>query len=1254
MKQRTTLLAAALLSCMVATAQRTPEHAYDYNTSVNWDNLADFFDAWEVGTPPSGISRIDDEFFISRQRPMPRITEGDYQVQAGVPADRKMLLWVPLDDPTSTWKALPRYCFEGDNFSMWQYINCHGNWTAPWLRVSAGLSDAAAKNGVTVGSVMSVPWAASISLTGSDVHSKRFAKLSEKNSDGTYKNSLKVAKLMKYYGINGLGVNSEFTANSTFMKQIQGFFADVHKKAESIGWKFEVQWYDLTCDYGTIRMDNGLGNHNKAQFGTGDNIVTDQLFANYNWTSTILSQSEAYAEKLNRSSYDYYAGFDIQGRAFKNAYWQNLINSKISVGFWGAHSQSLLHQSATDDGTSDVAIQKAYQKKLELTFSGGNRNPGLLPSVRTDATLGNADLKTFHGLARLLTAKSTIQQVPFVTRFNMGNGLKLYKNGNVTFDSKWYNLGVQDYLPTWRFWITDAADQVTSSSIKGLINAELVWDDAYTGGSSLQFSGATTFSRVKLFKTMLETQPSYELSITYKLKQGNAPHAKLFVALNGAVTTYKEVTITTAPKAAGEWNTFTTTLDKLGLKAGDKVAMIGIAFENTDADYQMNVGELALRNPAQSFGTVEPTVKEVEVIRGRSTSLDFKVRYASKEESGETKTYNDEVGTWYYEIYIQQKGEEPQLLTTTESWAAYVVGAPIKAGDERNCRFGVRAVSPDGVNGSEIAWSAYQNVPYDSQSTTAVIDRAVIKPNETFKVYYEDVMADPAQTWAIIDPATNAVLASAKNATSITTSIAKVGVYDLRIVTADGKEIINHGFIQVTPESTGAVPVINDITTNATGEVKQNAEVEYRYTGRKGEGKVSRALKIQDPKMLSIPAATQTGYEYSIALWFKADAFAHDKQGTNLISKNSVADSWPHNNWGDLWVQIRPEYNTHPANEISYNTMGWTSHDNPNEDMMSTGYSVQPGVWTHLVITQDANKVQKMYFNGKRVAGPYTCSTSSRREDTGKSDSRIKYTIPANIYIGGGGVYKAGFNGAVDEVQIWNKALSDEEVLAAMNGFSDGNIPDGLQGYYTFEEINDKGGFTNHGKLANQDATIVVTADAAGEKTDGASYVQQTADNDLLGYPGIPGTLDVSTKATWNTYDATLVKEEGDVVTVSYVYGGKKNVALTLENLWGSAKLEKNNIVEVEGEPSAINGVDDNSFAVYPNPFVESVNFRFAEGGNYVINVVSSNGAVLQSNKVEAGAGQVVNVAVTGKSGLYVVQVMKNGKQYKAVKVVKE
>ena len=123
----------------------------------------------------------------------------------------------------------------------------------------------------------------------------------------------------------------------------------------------------------------------------------------------------------------------------------------------------------------------------------------------------------------------------------------------------------------------------------------------------------------------------------------------------------------------------------------------------------MWIGELSITEPTQNFNPIQPAIKEVELLRGRYNELDFKVRYASKEESGDMKTYNDEVDTWYYEVFIQQKGHDELYVTATPSWAAYVIGAPIIAdGTNRNMRFGVRAVSPDGKKKSAISWTEYQ------------------------------------------------------------------------------------------------------------------------------------------------------------------------------------------------------------------------------------------------------------------------------------------------------------------------------------------------------------------------------------------------------------------------------------------------------------------------------------------------------------------------------------------------------------------
>ena len=1245
-----TLLACALMSCTLANAQRTPTHPLDIK-DANYDQLSYYFDRWTPGTQPEGVTRMDDEFFISRVKPRKRITDFDYQANSEADPKRKMCLWVPLDDPTSKWKALPRYCFEGDNFSLWSYIDIHGNWTAPWMRVSAGLSDVAHKNGVKVGCVMSIGWLARIVLNGwgSSNHSLVLKKFTEKDGQGHFRNSKKLVELMKYYGIDGLGVNSEFTASQRDMNTLIAFFEDCHKKAKEIDWEFQLHWYDGTNDNGAVTFDRGLGYHNEKMFGAKDHEVTDMMFANYNWHSGTLSATERTAETLGRSSYDYYAGFDIQGRALKNGNWRSLKNSKISIGFWGAHSQSLIHQSATDNGTSDIAIQKAYLLKQELIFSGGHRNPAARPEISTSSTLANASLKNFHGLATFLTAKSTINELPFVTRFNLGNGLSFRNEGKVTFNHKWYNLNTQDFMPTWRWWITDRNDQAGELMVRDLINAELTFDDAYFGGSCLSLHGKTEFSRVKLFKTLLSVDGKDKISLTYKVMNGTESKAKIFVSLKDNVTDYKEIALPNAPKA-GEWTTFEKELSALGINSSSQIAMIGLVVEGTTENYDLHIGELAVRNPQTAHTPIQPNIEETEIIRGQYNTVDFKLRYASKPETNGKKYYNEDVDTWYYEIYYQQKGQNEMLLTATTSWAAYVVDAPIAKEGEREARFGVRAVAADGKTKSDINWTEFKTIPYDSPKTDVVIDKAVVKPNEEFTLKFEDYLIDAAKEWKLLNSATGAVVYSTSNATSITTKLDEVGSYDLVLTDAKGQKHITCGKVQITPVETGAVPQITNITADKT-TVEAGKNVTYSATATEGSGHVSRGLVIADPNMFMMPAELQTGNSYTYALWVKADKFAHDKDGTNLISKNTVKDGWPHNNWGDLWVQIRPEWKGHMANEVAFNTMGWEDHNDPNPNVMTKEHPMAVGVWYHLAVTHNDNGLHEMFVNGKKVASGHQ-PVSKRRENRGGT---VNASFPANIFIGGGGVYKSGFNGCVDEIQIWNKPLTEADVQVAMKGYKENEVPEGLQGYFTFEKMNNDGTFPNLGKGGSEHTgRLVQLVGSGGENTSTASYDSQHADNNVLGYPGIEGTLEVTPTYTWTLEGATTPSVNNTTATVTYTNAGKVGATLTLSNRWGEATFTKAELVEVTAS-TGINGVENGvAFEAFPNPFVESVNLRFAEGGTYTLNVLNANGVLVQSNLLTTAAGEVTNVSVTGAKGLYILQIVKDGKTYKTIKLVKK
>ena len=338
------------------------------------------------------------------------------------------------------------------------------------------------------------------------------------------------------------------------------------------------------------------------------------------------------------------------------------------------------------------------------------------------------------------------------------------------------------------------------------------------------------------------------------------------------------------------------------------------------------------------------------------------------------------------------------------------------------------------------------------------------------------------------------------------------------------------------------------------------------------------------------------------------------------------------------------------GNEISFNVMGWEAHQDPWYLMISTGYNIVPGSWNHLVVTQTSGKEQCMFINGKLIKKA-TATFAKRRSDY-TTDSRVDKTVEAPIHIGGSGVYKAAFNGAVDEVQIWNKALNPIEVRQAMNGYAADEIPDGLQGYYTFETMNADGTFPNLGKAgADKTAKMVIADGAGGESTTGSQYVQQDADNSLLGNPGIEGTLEVTTTAEWTLANADIKSAEGQTATVVYNAPGKYEASLTLKNGWGSHTLTEPEIVEITGTV----GIDD-TFAegdLEVSTYNGAVSLRFAENGAYTINIVAMDGNTVQSELINGEAGGTATVVLNAQRGVYLVQVLLNGRQAKVVKIVK-
>lgn len=117
----------------------------------------------------------------------------------------------------------------------------------------------------------------------------------------------------------------------------------------------------------------------------------------------------------------------------------------------------------------------------------------------------------------------------------------------------------------------------------------------------------------------------------------------------------------------------------------------------------------------------------------------------------------------------------------------------------------------------------------------------------------------------------------------------------------------------------------------------------------------------------------------------------------------------------------------------------------------------------------------KLAYNNKKIeftAGSQTLKTPKKLSEYVSSDQFVHLSAVANdthliIYINGQAVAEAertaqitgnnnnvvmgeGFEGAIDEVRLWNKALSADTIASDYNRYLVGN-EDGLQAYYTFD-----------------------------------------------------------------------------------------------------------------------------------------------------------------------------------------------------------
>lgn len=1255
MKKKSVLLTGMVLCSLAVNAQAYKEGYVDWG----YDSKA-FADAVSDWTTTKQVN-ADDNFFISRVKPKAHFRNTATQVRENLTAenDKKLIAWIPINGVEKN--AMPDGVFDSEVFSMWPYVTHWGNWTAPLGRIPGGFLDVAHKNGVGVSSVASIPWG-----WLEDDWKNALTALGASNADD-------VAAFFRYYGCDGMGYNSEFNNGYSVVGNLRTLHEKVVAKSRETNPLFENFWYDGTNDNGMITFDQGLGSHNDDTFGDGEHIRTS-LFFNYNWNnSSLLSSSVSKAEEIGRDPLDLYAGCNMQGNepAYNN--WPLLKDYRISIGLWGAHNNNMFWESRGEKGSNPDIQQRSYLLRTERWFTGGTRNPANCPEVITSMKY-NVDNFDFHGMSSFMTARSSLKwnlgEEPFISYFNLGNGKFFNWQGVRQHSRDWYNIGVQDYLPTWRFWFSSKLLSGNAADVpEGALDAEFTWDEAYVGGSSLRVYGTATDEYLHLFKTEFALQADDEITVRYKVKKGAADMNLVLTAKGAEETVLNEgdfqLLTTTQETDEDEWVVRTYKVGD-GI-AGKDLSLVALHFKNA-ANLDLYLGEFSIvRGTATT--PAKPEITHSEVLAYNKSGVDAKLIFnmANDKPAGEP-CYNVDVNTSMFKLYSQQEGMEPKFEGITTSWAALMYSSTMDLKAESSkMRFGVSALSLDMKSESDIAWTDYTDAGTYIYDDDIQISQTTIKPNEAFELSYVDPKHEDG-TWEIIDQNGESVFTGTGHSVTVEEGLPEIGSYTLKlkgnVYAEDGvtrtettREFGN--YVQITGEGVGAVPKIYTLTANdkeADIEVKTDEEINFEYTGRKADGAGSQGVDLQEQRfgVKAGDVAVNNKKSFSVACWLKINKLASGE--TQLLAVADKKEGWPKTDWGWIWTNIDAT-----GAPTSFTFRGTDMTSNNELRLKYEKSSVPIGSWVHLAYVFDYNASgdfrADFYINGvKQEITSWNRTTDGdimHDGDPGYQSNIYDVTSNMVISMGGNASGRNGIDGTIDNFMVWNKAISAEEVKTSMGDLSAANLPADVISFWSLDEkVGEDFTFKSVGATPDVSAGIHSYTALEGE---GEGEFHWDAPTYTSGCPFISGTaFPVTTVPTWKAKKATVTEatgsDESGSAKVTYAKAGDYSVTLTLANSLGSASRTFQ-VIKVTGKTDGIDNVENGSadaYVVGDKMFVE-----FAEAGNYNVRVYNVAGQLVASKAQQMGNGQQMQITL-GQVGTYVLDIQKDGRTVRTVKLLRK
>lgn len=566
-------------------------------------------------------------------------------------------------------------------FNYWQYCGILNFWGGSAgegliLAPSPDVIDAGHRNGVPIlGTIFFPP-----NVYGGQI---QWVYDLVQKTDTIYPVADKLIEAAEYYGFDGWFINQETQGgDSTLAAELQQFMKYLQQHAPDL----HIMWYDAMIKTGAIAWQNELNQYNQMFFEDSGR-VSDEFFLNFWWNATDLANSRSKAVELGRDPYEVFAGADVEASGY-NTY----VNFTTLFPEGQPHVLSLGFYRPDWCYNSSTSPEDFYQKDNRF-WVGANRDP-------SNTTTGHF----WKGIAHYIPEKSPVNDIPFVTNFNTGQGYLYAINGEVLRTRNWHSKSLQDILPTYR-WIAR-----TDSTGGTPLYPDLIWDDAYYGGTCLSVTGdlnTINSTNLILYKTQLDIAANTNLSIAYNRDAAGVPtYMKIGLAFADAPGNLEYIDV--GSTTTDEWNTDTFTI---GGHAGKTLVLIALRFEATTQvdSFTIKIGQLAIRNGPVSTPAPASGLSIESFQFTASDTANLRLRWVHSADA-----------VYYYNVYRRNPDSSLTFLGATPN-NAYFVSTLARVEPETTVVIEVEAVGLDFGHASHATtifdWSSGIS-EYETQTTT--------------------------------------------------------------------------------------------------------------------------------------------------------------------------------------------------------------------------------------------------------------------------------------------------------------------------------------------------------------------------------------------------------------------------------------------------------------------------------------------------------------------------------------------------------